>query len=130
MTGPDEEGKPTGSGYALVDWRLSRIEAQLSQNAADSVPIGIYNVNQQNITAKLAELQLADTTEASARAAAVKELDTKMDAFESKQSATKDAVERNRKQFWATLAAGALLLILQLVGNPIGTAIANALVQK
>lgn len=125
--GTDDE-KPKAGGYALVDWRLSRIEAQLGENAKNAVPIGIYNVNQENITAKLAELQKADATETAARTAGDTALQAKFDGYEERQNQTRADLEKARKQFWATLAGGALLLILQLVGNPLGAAIANVLV--
>jgi predicted metal-dependent phosphoesterase TrpH len=126
----DESDKPSGTGYALVDWRLSRMEKQLEANAVATVPVGIYNVNQQVITEKLAELLKADAVEQAARVAADIAIHARIDASEDRQEANRIAIEKARKQFWLTVSAGILVAIVNLFGNPIGQALASLVTHK
>lgn len=116
MTDVPEDDKPKGGGYPLVDWRLSRIEAALGENAKNAVPIDIYNVNQQNIAAEFARLR-SDLSDAV----------TAQKDFERDIADNRKDIEKSRKQFWLYLAGGILLAIFELVGNPIGQALTNGL---
>lgn len=129
MSNPEPD-KPAGAGYPLIDWRLARIEQQLLAHASETVPVGIYNVNQRVITEKLAELMKADATEQAIRAAADVAVHARIDSFEDKQEENRAAIEKNRKQFWLTVAAGVLISVLNLFGNPIGQAITSLVTHK
>lgn len=125
-----EGDKPPGTGYALVDWRLARIEQQLLASAAETVPIGIYNVNQQVITEKFAELMKLHATEEAVRAAAIVALHARIDTSEARVETNRQNIEKGRKQFWLTVTAGVLVAVVNLFGNPIGQLIIGAVNHK
>ncbi|MET4780797.1 hypothetical protein [Glaciihabitans sp. UYNi722] len=93
--------KPSGSGYALVDWRLSKIEQKLDALGSTFVPIEIYSVNQQNITAEFARQMTA-----------IADVKTAQAKFEADIEVNRKELEKNRKQFFLSVAGGALLLVL------------------
>lgn len=116
---PEDEPKPAGGGYALVDWRLSRIEAQLGENAKNAVPVGIYNVNQQNIANELARMRKEATEETSNRVAADLALTVRMDLAEREAKTISLEQARQRKQFILTVAAGVLGAVILTFLAPI-----------
>lgn len=128
--GADEVDKPVGTGYPLVDWRLARIEQALKDNASGSVPIGIYNVSQQVITEKLAELTRLNGVEQSTREKNDIAVHARIDASEEKQKLNQLAIEKSRKQFWLTVAAGILVAVVNLFGNPIAQALIAVMSKK
>jgi hypothetical protein len=117
MTDDIEDDKPKGGGYALVDWRLARIEAQLGENAKAAVPIDIYNVNQQNITAEFARLRNDLNTAVTAQ-----------QKFATDIEQNQKDIAKSRKQFWLGIAGGVLIVVFEFVGNPISQAITTGLV--
>lgn len=130
MSDSGETVKPSGTGYALIDWRLGRIEAQLLANAAAAVPIGIYNVNQQVITEKFAELMKLHALEEAHRLADIVGVNARIDKGELRQETNRLNIEKSRKQFWLTVTAGVLVAVVNLFGNPIGQAIMGAVSHK
>lgn len=110
-----DDPKPSGSGYALVDWRLSRIEAQLGEHAKNTVPVEIYNVNQHSISEQFARFQAELAEEKAARI-----------ALEIKGEAQRADIEKNRKQMWVSVASGALLLVIGIFVTPIARALGLA----
>lgn len=125
-----EEPKPSGAGYALVNWRLARIEQQIIANTASTVPVAIYNVNQQNIAEKFAELMRLHATEEASRAAAIVALHARIDTSEARVETNRQSIEKARKQFWLTVTAGVLVAVVNLFGNPIGQTIIGAVTHK
>lgn len=116
MSGITEDSKPTGApGYALVDWRLSKIEAMLLETARNYVQIPIYNVNQQHIVEEFARISLA--------LAGIK-------ATHEKQEANIDLnrleLARSRRQFWTSLMAGTLIVVIGIFAQPIARALGLA----
>ena len=130
MSDSGESVKPSGTGYALINWRLGRIEAQLLANAAAAVPIGIYNVNQQVITEKFAELMKMHAIEEAHREANIVAVNARIDKGEQRQETNRVNIEKSRKQFWLTITAGILVAVVNLFGNPIGQAIMGAVSHK
>lgn len=125
-----EYPKPVGNGYALVDWRLSRIEQALAENASSSVPIGIYNVSQQVITEKLAELTRLYGIEQATREKNDIAVHARIDAAQEREEMNRIAIESGRKKFWLTVAAGILVAVINLFGNPIAQIIAGLMSHK
>lgn len=126
----DETEKPAGSGYALVDWRLARIEAQLLTIASVTVPVAIYNVNQQNITEKFAELMKMQAMEEAIRAAGMIALHTRIDRGEERQETNRSNIEKSRKQLVLTVTAGILVAAINLFGTPIAQGIIGLVAHK
>ena len=108
MSDSGETVKPSGTGYALIDWRLGRIEAQLLANAAAAVPIGIYNVNQQVITEKFAELMKLHALEEAHRLADIVGVNPSLKDGLPRSAAARDSLaERIDEKFeWVRAAAG------------------------
>jgi hypothetical protein len=100
----DEEVRPTGSGYPLIDWRLSNIERILAETAKNYVPLNIYAVDQRNIVGEFARAaqERADTR-------------AKLAAFESDMLANRATIEKNKKQLWIFVAGGSLVAVLSFL---------------
>lgn len=126
----DEEGRPPGTGSALVAWRLERIEAALRESVEKTVSLNVYNISQQFITEKVAELIKADADEQAARVAEDKVLHGRLNAYEEKQEANRVAIDKNRRQFWLTVAAGVLVAVFSFFGNPLGQYIVSQVTHK
>jgi hypothetical protein len=107
--------KPPGTGYAVVDWRLSRIEEALKDSAKSYVPIEIYNITQRTISEQFARLQGDIAEEKAARI-----------ALEVKGEAQRADIEKNRKQMWVSVASGAFLLVIGIFITPIARALGLA----
>lgn len=125
-----EEPKPSGAGYALVDWRLARIEQQIIANIASTVPVGIYNVSQQVITEKLAELMRLHLAEQATRERNDIAVHARIDASQKKAEENQQAIEKARKQFWLTVAAGILVTVVNIFGNPLAQTIIGLMSKK
>lgn len=104
----EEEPKPNVGGYALVDWRLSKIEKKLDENVNQYVPIGIYNVNQENIAKELASLHVAISKEVSER-----------EKFEDRIDANAAEIEKGKRSWRLTVAAGVLVAVILAFIQPI-----------
>lgn len=126
----DETDKPTGTGYALIEWRLARIEAQLLTNSSDAVPVGIYNMAQQVMTEKLAELMRLHLAEQATRERNDLAVQVRIDASEKKAEENQQAIEKARKQFWLTVAAGILVTVVNIFGNPLAQTIIGLMSKK
>lgn len=111
----DEPTTPPSGGQALTNWRLANIESKLDAFATNYVPVNIYNVNQQNITTELARLRESGLEEKSKR-----------EALEAKLTAQRDDIDKQRKQFWVSVAAGAFLLVIGIFITPIARALGLA----
>ena len=126
----DETDKPTGTGYALIEWRLARIEAQLLTNSSDAVPVGIYNMAQQVMIEKLAELMRLHLAEQATRERNDLAVQVRIDASEKKAEENQQAIEKARKQFWLTVAAGILVTVVNIFGNPLAQTIIGLMSKK
>ncbi len=111
MTDVEPDVPPAG-GQALTNWRLGVIEKKIDALGSNYVPVGIYNVNQKNIEEAFVRGQQADTQNAS-------DIKALADRFDNQQ----EQIDKNRKQFWITVAAGALLLVLGVFISPITRAL-------
>jgi hypothetical protein len=100
----DDESRPPGGGYPLVDWRLQRIEKSLDDLAKNYVPLNIYNVDARNIAQEFARAaqERADTRAALAR-------------FEGDMNTNRATIEKNKKQLWIFVAGGSLVAVLSFL---------------
>lgn len=108
----DEVGMPPVGGQALTNWRLANIESKLDSITTNYVPVNIYNVNQQNIATELARLNASDVAQSSKR-----------EALELKVDTQRNDIDKQRKQFWTSVATGGLLLVIGIFITPIAQAL-------
>jgi len=104
--------EPPAGGQELTNWRLTSIENKIDALGSNYVPLGIYNVNQKNIEEAFVRGQKADAENKAA-----------IEAVKTKLEAQQDQIDKSRKQFWTTVAAGALLLVLGIFVTPITRAL-------
>ena len=109
------------------NWELMRAISELKQTLRDqsskSVPVTTYELNQKYTADAIAALAKSLAEEVGERRGAAK---TNADAIEILKKSlldAKDAREKDRKQFWTSVAIGGLLLVGGIFVTPIARAL-------
>jgi hypothetical protein len=109
---------PEPTGWELMRG-LNEIKGILAGLGQNYVPSGTYQANQESTSNTLKQLAESVAAERLERQVAVKAVVDAVDLLETSIQANKDAVEKQRKQFWLTVAGGALLLVIGIFVTPI-----------
>lgn len=109
------------------NWELMRGITELKQTLRDQassyVPTATYDINQKNITEALATLAKALADEATERKLAASTNANAIELLKKGIQATKDARDKDRKQFWTSVSIGGLLLVIGIFVTPISRAL-------
>lgn len=117
----------TESGPEPTGWELMRaiteVKETLKTLGQNYVPSGTYQSDQKYTADTLKELATAIKDEQTARAISDKANFDSIELLKTSIQDNKESIDKQRKQFWLTVAGGALLLVIGIFVTPIARAL-------
>lgn len=109
------------------NWELMRAISELKQTLRDqsskSVPVTTYELNQKYTADAITGLTKSLAEEVGQRREAAKANADAIELLKKSLLDAKDAREKDRKQFWTSVAIGGLLLVAGIFVTPIARAL-------
>lgn len=109
------------------NWELMRAISELKQTLRDqasmNVPVTTYELNQKYTADAIQALTKSLAEEVGERRGAAKTNADAIEVLKKNIQDAKDTRERDRKQFWTSVALGGLLLVIGIFVTPIARAL-------
>lgn len=109
------------------NWELMRAISELKQTLRDqssmNVPVTTYELNQKYTADAIAALAKSLAEEVGERRGAAKTNADAIEVLKKSLQDARDAREKDRKQFWTSVAVGGLLLVAGIFVTPIARAL-------